>query len=179
MKYDVEWLRGVPRWEAILFWGHRQKTAGTPDRSCCSQWFPAGFTVDGVHYSTAEHWMMAGKARLFGDDETLAAILRAPDPASAKQLGRRVRDFDAGRWRAHAYGHVRDGNVQKFRQNPRLREWLRGTAGKVLVEASPSDPIWGIGLSADDPRCADVATWQGTNWLGFAIMEARDLLETA
>ncbi|MCB9674034.1 MAG: NADAR family protein [Alphaproteobacteria bacterium] len=176
MRYDVAWLRAKGAWEGIFFWGHRQKVKGVPDKSCCSQWFPAGFDVDGVHYPTAEHWMMAGKARMFGDEDAVDVILSMEDPANVKKVGRKVRGFDEARWNAAAYALVREGNVQKFRQNEKLGEWLRGTAGKVLVEASPYDAIWGIGLKPDDPACEDIDQWRGTNWLGFAIMEARDAL---
>jgi ribA/ribD-fused uncharacterized protein len=53
-----------------------------------SQWWPAQFTVAGRRYPTAEHWMMAEKARLFGDDEAAAQILQAGSPKQAKQFGR-------------------------------------------------------------------------------------------
>ena len=84
------------RWEAgerfkfYFFYGHKQPESGV-DASCLSQWFDAGFEVDDQHYATAEHWMMAEKARLFKDAEMLEAILAAPDPKSAKAFGRKVK----------------------------------------------------------------------------------------
>lgn len=177
---DIDTLRG---WvneghelDYLLFWGHRQKRKGSPDASCLSQWFPASFEVDGQVYPTAEHWMMAGKARLFGDDEMLAAILAAEDPGKAKALGRKVRDFDQERW-AEARGPlVVEGNVEKFGQNPALKDFLLNTGRRVLVEASPRDRIWGIGMGASNPDARDPLKWRGTNLLGFALMEARAAL---
>lgn len=160
--------------EYIFFWGHRPQPDGRIGPSCCSQWFDAGFTLNGVRYATAEHFMMAEKARLFGDLETLDRILKAHTPQDAKGLGRKVRNFDSARWEAQAFERVVQGNIAKFGQNPRLGAWLRATAPRVLVEASPEDPIWGIGLHRDDPRALDPRRWEGKNLLGFALMTVRD-----
>ena len=80
-----------------------------------SQWWPAGFTVDGVTYPTAEHWMMAGKSRLFADHEGVAAVLADESPSAAKAAGRKVRGFDEKRWVAARYDLVVAGNFAKFR----------------------------------------------------------------
>jgi ribA/ribD-fused uncharacterized protein len=160
-----------PEW--LMFWGHRPNADGSPGTGCLSQWWPAAFTVDGTDYASAEHWMMAGKARLFGDAEQERRILAARTPAEAKKLGARVRGFDESTWAGHRFELVVRGNVAKFDQHPALRAYLVGTAHRVLVEASPLDRIWGIGLAADDERAADPARWRGTNLLGFALMEAR------
>lgn len=160
----------------LLFWGHRPRPDGGVGAECLSQWWPAPFTVDGVRYATAEHWMMAGKARLFGDGDALARILAAGHPRQAKSLGRRVRGFDEAEWTRHRWGLVVAGNVAKFGQHPELGSWLLGTGARVLVEASPVDRVWGIGLAADDERAADPARWRGLNLLGFALMEARERL---
>ena len=160
----------------LAFWGHRERRPGEPGPWYLSQWWPGTFEVDGVAYASAEHWMMAGKARLFGDHATLAKILAAPSPGAAKGLGRRVARFDDATWTAHRYELVVRGNVAKFGQDPALRGYLLGTAGRVLIEASPLDRIWGIGLAADDRRVADPAAWNGLNLLGFALMDARDRL---
>ncbi|WP_329317826.1 NADAR family protein [Streptomyces sp. NBC_01262] len=160
----------------LFFWGHRPQRDGAIGQSSLSQWWPSPFTVDGVTYPTAEHWMMAGKARLFGDDAALARILGAPQPGAAKKLGRQVRGFDEDTWIRHRWDLVVDGNVAKFGQDTALREYLLGTGSRVLVEASPLDRVWGIGLAADDERTADPASWRGLNLLGFALMEARERL---
>jgi ribA/ribD-fused uncharacterized protein len=164
----------APKW--LLFWGHRPQRSGELGAGCLSQWWPCPFTVDGVGYASAEHWMMAGKARLFGDDATLARILTARTPAEAKKLGRQIRDFDQQVWESQRFGLVVDGNLAKFGQHARLREFLLGTGSRVLVEASPYDRIWGIGVSATDERATDPGRWPGANLLGFALMQARQTL---
>lgn len=77
----------------LHFWGHRPRPDGRPSNSCFSQWFESPFQVGGVSYPSAEHFMMAEKARLFGDESTLAQILQAPNPGVAKALGRRVKGY--------------------------------------------------------------------------------------
>ncbi|MGW8552109.1 NADAR family protein [Streptomyces tubercidicus] len=163
----------------VHFWGHSPRRDGSLGASCFSQWWPSPFTVDGVRYATAEHWMMAGKARLFGDAEAERQVLAAGHPKQAKDAGRRVRGFDEETWRRHRFGLVVEGGVQKFGQDAALREYLLGTGSRVLVEASPVDRIWGIGLAADDERAADPARWRGLNLLGFALMAARQRLREA
>jgi ribA/ribD-fused uncharacterized protein len=175
---DLEALRRrVAAGEAFAyeyFWGHTVPPDGRATRACLSQWYPAPFCVDGVHYATAEHWMMAEKARLFGDEATCARILAANSPGAAKAFGREVAGFDAARWDAAKFEIVVRGNRAKFAAHPELAAWLARTGRKVLVEASPVDAIWGIGLAADDPAAKDPARWRGPNLLGFALMDVRD-----
>ncbi|WP_106401773.1 NADAR family protein [Actinocorallia populi] len=171
---SVEDLRKAQAADAALkylfFWGHRPHPSG---RHVLSQWFEHDFEADGQVYRSAEHYMMAGKARLFGDAETEALVLASGHPDEAKRLGRRVRGFDDRTWAEHRFELVVQGNVAKFGADPGLRGYLLGTGTRVLVEASPLDRIWGIGLAADDERAADPARWRGLNLLGFALMEAR------
>lgn len=167
---------GGDRVKYLLFWGHRPLPDGRIGASCLSQWWPSPFTVDGVTYASAEHWMMAGKARLFGDAEAAERAVEAKTPAEAKKVGRLVRDFDGDVWERERFGLVVAGSVHKFGQDAELGGFLLGTGDRVLVEASPVDRIWGIGLAADDPRAEDPATWRGLNLLGFALMEARAAL---
>ncbi|TYK52885.1 NADAR family protein [Actinomadura decatromicini] len=155
----------------LFFWGHQK-----PGPGYLSQWWLAAFTVDGTVYATAEHYMMAEKARLFGDAETAEAIVAASHPSEAKDLGRRVRGFDDDAWRDARVAIVVKGNEAKFGQHEELREYLVGTRNRVLVEASPLDRVWGIGLAADDPRAERPAEWRGLNLLGFALMTVRDSL---
>lgn len=168
--------RSGQRVKYVFFWGHRPQRDGSIGSGCLSQWWPAPFDVDGVTFATAEHYMMWRKARLFGDHESAARILLASHPRQAKMLGRRVRGFDEQTWVRERFGIVRDAGVAKFGQHRDLRDYLLGTRNRVLVEASPADRVWGIGLAADDPRAARPQSWPGLNLLGFALMEARDLL---
>lgn len=163
----------------LFFWGHQPRKDGSIGKTCFSQWFEAPFRLNGIHYATAEHYMMAEKARLFDDDATLAKILAAPTPAHAKKLGREVAGFDNARWEARGFDAVVEGNVAKFTQNPAMGEFLRTTGHRVLVEASPVDRVWGIGLAGDDPRALQPAQWQGTNLLGFALMRVREVIREA
>ena len=165
---------GQPRY--LLFWGHQPPPAGGVGKGCLSQWWPAAFTVDGVSYPSAEHYMMAAKARLSGDSGAVREILAAPHPGAAKALGRQVRGFDELRWAEHRFEIVVAGNTAKFGQHPELLGYLGGTGSRVLVEASPRDRVWGIGLAADDERAGSPERWQGLNLLGFALMEVRDRL---
>lgn len=160
----------------LPFWGHRPPASGGVGKGCLSQWWPAAFTVDGLAYPSAEHFMMAGKALLFGDAETAARIREAPHPAAAKALGRQVRGFREERWAEHRFALVVTGNLAKFGQHRDLREFLLGTGDQVLVEASPRDRIWGIGLAAADERALSPGRWRGLNLLGFALMEVRHRL---
>ncbi|MFF9014462.1 NADAR family protein [Streptomyces sp. NPDC014870] len=160
----------------LPFWGHRPRPDGQLSASCLSQWWPSPFEVDGVRYATAEHWMMAAKARLFGDPEAERAALSSRTPAGAKKAGRLVRGFDDSVWERERFGIVVEGSVHKFGSDEALRAFLLGTGGRVLVEASPLDRVWGIGLAAEDPRATDPSRWRGLNLLGFALMEARERL---
>ena len=164
----------APKW--LMFWGHQPEPGGEIGKGSLSQWWPCTFTVDAVDYASAEHFMMAQKARLFGDDDALAKILAAPTPAEAKNFGREVRGFDDAAWNKACFEIVVTGNVHKFGQDPALLGYLLGTANRVLVEASPRDRIWGIGLGAGNERAEDPRQWRGENRLGFALMEARERL---
>ncbi len=139
-----------------------------------SQWSPSKFIVDGVEYTHAEQYMMAEKARFFGDNETLVEIMKAQTPAEQKALGRAVKNFDSNKWAPEALRVVYRGNYEKFKQNPKMRDKLFATEGTTLVEASPEDRIWGIGLGVKDPRCYEREHWQGKNQLGDILTRVRD-----
>lgn len=157
----------------LFFWGHQGRPGAEVGKECLSQWYPAPFTVDGVRYPTAEHWMMAAKARWSGDNATLAKILETTSPARAKELGRQVRGFDPVVWDDQKYRIVVEGSTHKFSQNVALSSYLRTTGDKVLVEASPYDTVWGIKRLAHEAEALDPRKWQGENLLGFALMDAR------
>ncbi|QHF50091.1 NADAR family protein [Pseudomonas sp. S49] len=156
-----------------FFWGH-QRSKGAVTASCFSQWYEAEFVVEGQRYPTAEHFMMAEKAALFDDQEIRAQVLLAPTPNAAKALGRKVRGFNDQRWLQHRYDIVVRANQAKFSQNPELNEYLMHTGSRVIVEASPVDDIWGIGLAQDHADVNDPNLWKGLNLLGFALMQVRD-----
>ena len=120
---------------------------------------------------------MAEKARLFEDPERFEQILGAKSPYQAKKLGRMVKGYDDQLWKKHRFDIVLKGNIEKFNQNPELAQYLINTNQRILVEASPVDRIWGIGLAADDQRALKPAEWRGPNLLGFALIKAREQIK--
>lgn len=169
----LEAERAGHRLKFVFFWGHTPPPSGEIGAHVLSQWYVQDFEIAGVRYASAEHYMMAEKARLFADDEALGEILTAATPGEAKALGRRVRNFDNATWEAHRNDIVDRASVAKFGSNDELRSYLVGTGYRVLVEASPRDRIWGIGMGKNDPAAEQPSTWQGLNLLGFALMRAR------
>jgi len=177
--YDINWLREKVKTETLkflFFWGHQGKNNEEIGKFCFSQWYESPFTVDNITYKTSEHWMMTQKALLFNDTETAAKIIGSNKPGEAKQLGRQIRAFNQSTWTENRYRIVTIGNIHKFNQNPLLGEFLLKTESRILVEASPIDEIWGIGLARDHPDVENIEKWRGLNLLGFALMETRDHL---
>jgi hypothetical protein len=155
-----------------------------------SQWYPSPFEVDGRQFINAEQFMMYSKAMMFKDEEAASKIMKSDSPREQKALGRKVKNFNIEVWSGasepfdgrlvwgrerspRAWSIVRKGSWNKFSQNPGLLEVLAATAGTTLVEASPYDKIWGIGLSEWDDRKFFRENWQGTNWLGEILTNVR------
>lgn len=129
----------------LFFWGHSCKDSKIT-KACFSQWYPCNFSVDGVEYNCAEQYMMAEKARLMGDEETRNLILNSTAPKEIKAFGKLVKNFNEEIWCNNRLKVVIKGNFHKFKQNNLLKEFLINTGDKILVEASPYDTIWGIGM---------------------------------
>lgn len=178
MKYSLEKLvaQNIEN-KYVFFWGHQPSKDETITKTCFSQWWISPFVVEGITYKTAEYWMMAKKAELFNDQEVLEKIIQANSPAEAKKLGREVRNYVDSLWLENRYEIVKQGNFHKFSQNPVLKEFLINTKERILVEASPVDSIWGIGMATDHKNINDPEKWRGLNLLGFALMEVRDELK--
>ncbi|OTG79266.1 hypothetical protein B9T33_12350 [Acinetobacter sp. ANC 5054] len=164
------------KFKYLCFWGHTQKQKDSVDKSCFSQWFPSPFVIDDVEYKTAEHFMMAQKAKLFADEEIFQKILEANHPNEAKALGRKIQNYQENVWLEHRFDVVVKGNIAKFTQHPELKAFLLNTQERILVEASPVDKIWGIGLATDDEKAEKPLQWKGLNLLGFALMVVRTQL---
>lgn len=160
----------------LFFWGHTPRADGCITETCLSQWWMSPFEIDGITYSCAEQYMMAEKARMFHDSEMLRMILEAEHPKAMKAYGRSVQNFDKEQWDNACYEIVKRASIAKFSQNPALWEFLRTTRNRILVEASPRDRIWGIGMGRRNPDAQYPMKWKGTNLLGFALTEARDIL---
>lgn len=159
----------------IFFWKDKPYYPVGP--SCLSQWYHSVFEDEsGMLYNNAEQYMMAKKALLFGDEQIYEKILTASTPEQYKALGRQVKGYDDKIWNQNKYQIVLTGNYFKFNQNPELLKYLRSTGNKILVEASPYDTIWGIGMDERHPDADYPDGWKGQNLLGFALMETRDKL---
>jgi len=175
----------------VFFW----KIKGENDWG--SQWYPSPFTATitfppsatqgqaedvkvTVTFPTAEHWMMMQKALLFGDTEVAREILgikgsENKDCKRVKALGRNVGGFNEEVWTKNRERIVHEGSLLKFRQNPEIREKLEQTGDRMIVEASPKDNIWGIGLDIEHALDMGEELW-GLNLLGQALMGVRDVL---
>ncbi len=140
-----------------------------------SQWTRAYFEVNGQLFTSAEQYLMAQKARLFGDEGTQGRIMASSDPAEQQRLGRQIVGFDQRIWEREKYRIVVEGNLAKFSQDATRRDALLSTGDRVLAEASPSDRRWGIGYSALQIEAYDCRIW-GRNFLGQTLMDVRSRL---
>ena len=151
----------------IYFWG-----------SEFSNWYPCLFIYKGHRFNNSEQAFMWEKAMFFDDDEIAAKLLKETNPKYAKALGRKVRNFDQEMWAVASYPAMIAVNYDKWSSSSHLRELLISTHPKTLVEASPYDKIWGVGLAKDDDRILDKNNWLGMNLLGKALMNVRtELME--
>lgn len=180
MKYSVDYIcndfRKKLNMKYIFFWEHHLSADGSVTKNCLSQWYDCKFIVDGIKYHTAEQYMMSQKALLFGDVKINQEIMQANHPKQFKDMGRRVSGFNEKIWNDNKADIVIKGNYAKFSQNPELKAFLTGTYKRILVEASPYDKVWGIGMSEMDKNINNPLKWKGENLLGFCLMEVRDIL---
>jgi ribA/ribD-fused uncharacterized protein len=183
MKYSIDSLQNDyqkgKNIKYLFFWGHQPSRDGSITKTCFSQWWLADFTLDSETYCCMEQYMMAEKARLFNDLEVLRKIMKSTHPKQMKDLGRQVKNFNEDMWTHRRNSIILNGNYAKFTQNEKLKQFLINTKERILVEASPYDKIWGVGMSKDDERIENPLNWKGLNLLGFALMEVRDELVRA
>lgn len=139
-----------------------------------SQWHTSKFKIFNIRFNNAEQWMMYSKAMLFKDLDAADKILKSSTPREQKFLGRKVRNFNQQKWENVARDIVYKGNMAKFKQNKHLTPILLNTYPTILVEASPYDNIWGIGISINDASNTDPLYWPGKNWLGLTLTKVRD-----
>jgi len=159
----------------IFFWSHKEFN-NKVTKACLSQWYYSPFIHNEILYKTAEHFMMAQKAKLFGDYKKFEEIIEVKEPGAAKALGREVKNFNEKIWEKYRFDIVTLANYLKFSQSSKLKEFLLNTNERVLVEASPVDTIWGIGLEANTFEATNPTKWKGLNLLGFALMRVRKIL---
>lgn len=155
----------------VLFWKINQPYGEF------SNWYYSPFEINGVMYQTAEHYLMAEKARLMGDEETRQRILQTSSPERVKSLGREVTPFDENVWIDNRKRIMYEACYAKFNSSPKLKQTLLNTSNSIIVEASPFDRIWGIGLNAEHIDSKNPAKWRGLNLLGEVLMEVRERLK--
>jgi ribA/ribD-fused uncharacterized protein len=178
--YNLKWLthkfdQGDPI-RYVFFYKHENNDNGQPGKYVFNQWYHSPFTVDDIEYATAAHWMMAHKALLFGDGKAFEKIVSAGNIDEVKRCGREIQGFDEIKWNKEKFKIVKTGNIHKFNQNVKLLEFLLSTNDTVIVEANPADTIWGIGMGEEHSMVENPYAWNGSNLLGFALMEVRDFL---
>lgn len=148
-----------------------------------SNWYPVEFSMDTPYgeqrFNCAEQAMMFFKAKMFGDERAADLIMRSPSPRQQKALGRKVENYNDDTWHGSSVQIVSDILVAKFSSDDYLYGILVRTGSKTIVEASPYDTIWGIGMGIDNENILDEEKWLGTNFLGIALMNARDVLNEA
>lgn len=153
----------------VLFW------KDTQDNGYLSNWGKSPILIDGVNYNCVEQWLMASKSRACGDQSILEQIMSTPNPRKQKGLGRLLDKKLVGRhWNAQQKWDAQlKGVMAKFQQHAALAVKLLRTGQKRIAEASPSDCIYGIGLSPSNPLAQDPANWSGMNLLGKALEHVR------
>ena len=130
-----------------------------------------------TNFNRAEQAMMYFKAELFGDEDSMGKIMRTNDPSLQKKIGRAVANYDEEVWKEKRYNIVFQLLVEKFKQNSDLKSILLNTGDKCIVECSPYDKIWGIGMGVDQyPEILDKSNWKGENLLGEILMNVRSWL---
>lgn len=173
-NYNQDLKEDKENLEYIFFWGHTQAEDNTITKTCFSQWWLSDFFIHEQKYLCMEQYMMAEKARLFEDKDIEKQILESTKQGKMKALGRKVKNFNEAIWNRYKYSIVLNGNYEKFTQNKAIKDFLIASKNKIIVEASPHDKIWGIGMSIEDKNIENPMMWQGQNLLGFALMEVRN-----
>lgn len=144
--------------------------------------FAPGMDSDGplprtVSCAFSEKAIMLCKAAVMGDAERYRQIAAASTPQKAKALGRGVRNWDQDLWERTVCSVAFEVVYQKFAKTKSIQPTLLRTGKRMIAEATSRDCIWGIGIDTDDERVMKPAAWQGSNLLGWALMEAREALQ--
>jgi ribA/ribD-fused uncharacterized protein len=145
-------------------------------KECFSNFYKAQFVYMDKTFPTSEHAFMWAKAKYFDAHDYADKILETPDPMDAKYLGRLVPNYKEDVWDTVREEFMFQACLAKFSQNEGCKSCLLGTGDRILVEASPTDKIWGIGLDENNPEIYITERWQGRNLLGIVLMRVRDEL---
>lgn len=152
----------------VLFYGNKE---------IYSNFYPAEFEIDGLRFPTSEHYFMYAKAMRFDPDGPVTyETLLSATPAEAKKQGRLVRFFDPAVWNAIDEEIMYKACLAKFSQNPELKRQLLETGDAIIVECSPRDRKWGIGMGKNNPGATNPQMWRGKNLLGDILMKVREKL---
>jgi ribA/ribD-fused uncharacterized protein len=144
-----------------------------------SNWHPAQYVLNGTQFNCSEQGVMYAKAILFDDDVIAEQILncKSSEQGLMKKLGREVKGFNENTWKKNRIRIYKEHCYAKFTQNEHLKQALMNTHGKILVEASPTDKIWGIGMHKNEAIITPPNKWKGLNLLGKILTEIRIELE--
>lgn len=141
-----------------------------------SNFYPTMFQVDNIQFICGEQYIMYMKAKLFADHKTAAFILKETVPSKMKALGRQVQNYDDQRWSRLRENIAYIGLLEKYKQNLDLKTLILATGDKEIVEASPNDRVWGIGMGASHPQVQNRSEWKGMNLLGKILVRVRNQL---
>jgi ribA/ribD-fused uncharacterized protein len=169
--------------EPLFFWGHNAK-GYVMGKQCLSNWFPSTFIVEEkindkiikLKFHNNEQYFMYQKAKLFGDINMMEKILKEKKPFNCKKLGKLVKNFDKKIWEENCVDLVTMGCYYKFSQDKEFKKFLLSTGDRLLVEASPYDFIWGIGMGELKAKNLPPEKWPGKNYLGICLMNARKMI---
>jgi ribA/ribD-fused uncharacterized protein len=143
-----------------------------------SQWEYSLFTYNGIEFNCCEQFMMFFKALVCGDLESAVLILLELFPKEQKALGRKVKNFDEEKWNKEvSMAVVYIGNYLKFSTDRKFWDYIVNDPSKEIVEASPVDRIWGIGLNISKPQAWHKNSWRGENRLGECLTDVRAILK--
>jgi ribA/ribD-fused uncharacterized protein len=147
----------------IYFWG-----------SFLSNFEPVKIKFAGFDFHTSEQLFMFLKAKYFVDEEMATRIVEeGQDPFTAKKLGRQVKGFNEEEWAEDREDMMYIACQRKFMDDDMFK-LLLATGDKILVEGSPHDKIWGVGLNFNGEEILDEENWNGLNLLGKVLMKVRD-----
>jgi len=157
--------------EPIFFWRPNEPNG------YLGNWYPSPFTVDGKKFVNSEHYFMWQKVMTF-QPSLERTIMRMTDPKQMKELCSKIQNYDDVKWSSLRVNIMKKGVMEKFKQNSKLKNYLLSTGNAMLVEASPYDKIWGIGMNADNALKAyhKNIPFNG-NLLGKVLMDVRNELK--
>ena len=168
-----------------------------------SNFHPSRFIYKEFTFISNEQFMMFSKAKVFKDEEIANQIISLNNQQIIKEfldnkinrediinnqeladqwnklmikiksLGRKVKNYDEAIWNKKRISVVKFGARLKFSQNPDLKQLLLATINTRLVESSPYDKIWGIGLSEEKAKSIPESAWPGQNLLGKVLDEVK------